>query len=79
MKKNNEVKKDEPEATVLNPVQKIVIVLRSKTRYRNYLIAMLGCVACTIMSSNSGNIEFLIKSDINVAVWLFVAWLFDDK
>jgi len=50
---------------------------------RNYWLAFLGCIACTVLTSRSGfSIEALnrlIMSDLNVVIWLFVAWMFDDK
>ena len=50
---------------------------------RNYLIAFFGCIAVTVLSlmgkHGAENWQWFIKSDINVAIWLFVAWLFDDK
>ena len=51
-----------------------------KITNRNYYVAYIMCIACTLMtlSSNSADIGFLIKSDLNVALWLFVAWLFDN-
>lgn len=49
-------------------------------RAPNYLIAMLFCVAFTVMAALAGrddSIRWLIVSDINVAIWLTVAWFFD--
>jgi hypothetical protein len=51
---------------------------------RNYWLAFFGCLACTAMTLLSSSwswekIRYLVSSDINVVLWLFVAWLFDDK
>ena len=49
---------------------------------RNYWIALVGCLSVTLLSwmgkDNLGNWQWHILSDLNVAIWLFVAWLFDD-
>lgn len=46
---------------------------------RNYLISMILCMACTLMAllGNSPDVKWLLISDMNVAIWLFVAWFFD--
>jgi len=49
---------------------------------RNYWLAFFACIACTAlvsMGSDWESIKWHIKSDINVALWLFVAWMFDFK
>jgi hypothetical protein len=49
---------------------------------RNYWLAMICCLATSVMTlmvSDGANWEWLVKGDINVALWLFLAWLFDDK
>ena len=50
---------------------------------RNYWLAWFGCISCTALTLGTGcNLEILNKlfmSDVNVSVWLFVAWMFDDK
>ena len=50
-------------------------------RDRNYYLSFICCITCSILAllGDSYNIKFLILSDINVGLWLFVAWLFDDK
>lgn len=47
----------------------------------NYVIAFTLCVACTVMTllMESGSAKWLVISDINVAIWLFVAWLFHPR
>ena len=47
----------------------------------NYVIAFTLCVACTVMTllMESGSAKWLIISDVNVAIWLFVAWLFHPR
>lgn len=51
-------------------------------RNRNYWLAWCGCVCTTVlaMMGESGieNAKWYLLSDANVAIWLFVAWLFDD-
>jgi hypothetical protein len=51
-------------------------------RDRNYLIAAIGCVVCTVLSlmgkGNWDSLHWFVLSDVNVLLWLFVAWLFDD-
>ena len=50
---------------------------------RNYCLAFLGCLATTVLSlmgkGNWENLHWFILSDINVAIWLTVAWLFDER
>lgn len=45
----------------------------------NYLLAFLLCVAFTVMAAlgNNPSVKWLLISDVNVAIWLFVAWLLD--
>lgn len=47
----------------------------------NYLLAFALCLAGTVIAAlqNSPNLYWLITSDINVALWLFVAWALDGK
>ena len=45
----------------------------------NYIAAFMMCLACTVLSWGNGDHRYLIMSDINVAIWLLVAWLFDFK
>lgn len=47
----------------------------------NYLIAFVLCLAFTALSAltASGNVYWLIVCDINVAIWLFVAWSLGSK
>lgn len=46
----------------------------------NYLLAGLCCFATSVLAilGDSHNVKWLLVSDLNVAIWLFVAWLFDD-
>lgn len=48
---------------------------------RNYWLAAACCFATTILAllGDSHNVTWLLMSDVNVALWLFVAWLFDDS
>jgi hypothetical protein len=50
---------------------------------RNYWLAFFGCAACTVLTLISDfsmeAFKRLILSDINVVIWLFVAWMFDDE
>ena len=50
-------------------------------RDRNYWLAFIGCLSCTALSLLDGdaNIKFILISDLNVALWLLVAWMFDHK
>jgi hypothetical protein len=45
----------------------------------NYTLAFLMCFACSIMAmmGKGADIKFLILSDINVAIFLFIAYLLD--
>lgn len=47
----------------------------------NYLISMAVCVAATVFSALGGSLEvkYLILSDVNVAVFLLIAWGLDKK
>ena len=42
----------------------------------NYLLAFLMCVSLTVMAAlgDAKHLRYLIISDINVAIWLLVAW-----
>ena len=42
----------------------------------SFLLAFLLCVACTVMTAMGGVEDWywLVVSDINVAIWLFVAY-----
>lgn len=50
---------------------------------RNYLIALVACIATTLLAlmgkGGIDNWKWFLLSDINVALWLWVAYLFDDK
>jgi hypothetical protein len=45
----------------------------------NYIIAFALCIGCTISAalSQNANLHWLIISDVNVALWLAVAYWFD--
>lgn len=52
----------------------------------NYLISMAVCVAATVFSALGGSllggsleVKYLIMSDVNVAVFLLIAWGLDAK
>ncbi len=47
----------------------------------NYLLAFLLCISFTVLAALTGhtNLRWLVVSDINVAIWLWVAWLFDGR
>ena len=47
----------------------------------NYLVAFMLCIAFSGMSALTavGNLYWLIVCDINVAIWLFVAWALGSK
>lgn len=47
----------------------------------NYLLAFLLCIACTVLAAlnNNSNLQWLVMSDINVAIWLWIAWLLDGR
>ena len=47
----------------------------------HYLLAFLFCVSFTVLAALTGskNVYWLVTSDINVAIWLWVAWLFDKR
>ncbi|MFZ5775087.1 MAG: hypothetical protein ACOY3Z_06350 [Thermodesulfobacteriota bacterium] len=47
----------------------------------NYLVSFAGCVALTVFSAlgDSPHTKDLIMSDVNVAIWLWVAWVADKK
>lgn len=52
-------------------------------RHRNYLLAWVMCMVCTILAMMQPDTSWLkfkwyLLSDFNVSIWLFVAWLFDD-
>ena len=48
---------------------------------RNYWLAFILCVSCSVLAllGEGASIKFLILSDINVAIFLYVAWMFDDS
>lgn len=45
----------------------------------NYVAAFVLCLACTLLSAlgKSTEVKWLLMSDINVALWLFVAYFLD--
>jgi hypothetical protein len=45
----------------------------------NYLLYFFFCVSFTVFAALTGHdsLRWLVISDINVAIWLWVAWLFD--
>ena len=49
---------------------------------RNYWLAFACCCATTLLAlmgkHGTQNMYWYLMSDLNVAIWLFVAWLFDD-
>ncbi len=50
----------------------------------NYILAFSGCLACSAMTllANGFDLDrigYLASSDINVAIWLFVAHLFETR
>lgn len=47
----------------------------------NYLLAFLLCISLTVGSALTGsqNLYWLVTSDVNVAIWLWVAWLLDGR
>ena len=51
--------------------------------YRNYLLAFFFTIGLTLFSlmgkGGVENIKWFILSDINVAIALYIAWLFDYK
>ncbi len=52
-------------------------------KMKNYAVSMLLCVSVTLLSlmgeNGLDNIKWFILSDINVAIFLFIAWFFDYK
>ena len=50
---------------------------------KNYWIAMFLCLSTKVLAlmgkDGMENIKWFILSDINVAIYLFVAWFFDYK
>lgn len=50
---------------------------------RNYWLAFFGSLTCTaLVLPSCDTVETLIRltmTDLNVAIWLYVAWLFDDQ
>lgn len=42
----------------------------------DYIMAMVLCLAFTVMHAlaASGELYWLLVSDVNVAIWLWVAW-----
>jgi len=48
---------------------------------RNYILAFILCISCSVLAfmGEGTGIKFLILSDINVAIFLWVAWMFDDS
>lgn len=51
-------------------------------RSRNYWIAWIMCMTCTLLAvigdTSFASLKLYIMSDVNVSMWLWVAWLFDD-
>ncbi len=51
--------------------------------YRNYLVAFALCLSTTVLSlmgrDNWDSWYWFLQSDINVALYLFIAWLFDSR
>lgn len=47
----------------------------------NYVAAFVLCFACTLLSAlgKSTEVKWLLMSDINVALWLFVAYFLGRK
>lgn len=47
----------------------------------NYVFSLALCMSFTVFAALTGNSNtyWLIVSDFNVALWLFVAWVFGDK
>ncbi|MFA6125420.1 hypothetical protein [Sphingomonas sp.] len=47
----------------------------------NYLIAWCLCIAGTVLTAlgKGDDVKWLMVSDVNVTVWLFVAWAMDKK
>ena len=45
----------------------------------NYLASFLLCCAFTVLAAlgDNPNVRWLLISDVNVAIWLAVAWLLD--
>lgn len=45
----------------------------------NYLLSLFLCIAFTVFAAltDNHNLRWLVISDINVAIWLWVAWFFD--
>lgn len=51
-------------------------------RYRNYWLSFIMCMVCTVLTMINDpsweKIKLYLISDVNVSMWLWVAWLFDD-
>ena len=51
-------------------------------RNRNYWLAWIMCMVCTVLAimayPSLQTVKLYFMSDINVSMWLWVAWLFDD-
>ena len=47
----------------------------------NYLLSFAICLALTVMAAlgDKGNVRWLLISDVNVALFLFMAWIFDRR
>ena len=54
---------------------------RMKQQKNNYILAFVLCLGTTVLGlmgeNGLDNIKWFILSDINVAIYLFVAWFFD--
>lgn len=50
-------------------------------KYPNYVAAFILCIAGTVMAllTNNKDVYWLFVSDLNVALWLFVAAFLDPK
>jgi len=46
---------------------------------KNYKVSFLLCVSLSAMSWSPESAAFLISSDVNVLIWLFIAWFIDPK
>ena len=54
------------------------------SRYnKNYWVAFFMCLSTTVLAlmvkDGLDNIKWFILSDLNVAIFLYIAWLFDNK
>lgn len=59
------------------------IQVNATRKDRNYWLALIGCIVCTVLAlmgkDGMDNLKWYLLSDLNVALWLLVAWLFDNK